>query len=385
MDDKNIDNPRESNVNSINGGDKKPDINEDNTIPTEEKQYAAQNSNKGKGINKYIVIAVIVIIILLIIAYIMYHFNILGVRAFVRNTLGLNHKTSTTSINSSSSNTSSNLSISSANAALISKVSSYFPSLHELNLTAAVINANNLNSNGFLHYSAFGEGNIITPFENGTYPINYSGILMLFSEYKTNETLNDFYESVPTGSKEYNFSFDGIPAVLAIDNITPPSNSSSAYSEGALNVSSYSCGLSGFKITLYNNRNQTVSVTGAEVFNDSNAYGNGSVFSSSGPAKPGKTLMLSFPKEICNSSSSYVVAVRGSTNYSISNMSTFFNFITFSNKLQVNIPNYEFATVGISNSTAYEISVLAGGNNYISQINSSFKKFVESLSASDFN
>ncbi|EFD92564.1 MAG: hypothetical protein BJBARM5_0721, partial [Candidatus Parvarchaeum acidophilus ARMAN-5] len=77
--------------------------------------------------------------------------------------------------------------------------------------------------------------------------------------------------------------------------------------------------------------------------------------------------------------------VRGSTNYSISNMSTFFNFITFSNKLQVNIPNYELATVGISNSTAYEISVLAGGNNYISQIYSSFKKFVESLSASDFN
>ena len=206
-----MDNPEDKNTNqeTINAGDK--DI---NVFPSDEKLETT--GNNPKKINKYVVIAVIVIILLLILAYVLYHFNILGVRALIRNTLGLNHKTTTTITNSSNS-TSLN---SSANSALISAVKSYFPSLNTLTLSAAAVNANNLNNNGILHYSVFGEGAIINPFQNGVFPQNYSGILMLFMVQKNNETLGDYYKNVTNPTKIYNTSFKGTPAFVEILNIT---------------------------------------------------------------------------------------------------------------------------------------------------------------------
>jgi hypothetical protein len=225
--------------------DKKENASNINSIPTDEKHATTKNSGNVSSINKYVIAVIVLIIILLIIAYFMYHFNILGVRVFIRDTLGLNHNTAiTTSANSSSSNTSS------TNIALISKVSSYFPSLKLLDLTSAAINAYNLNTLGYQSFFAFGEGNITKAFENGTpfkdYP-HYSGILMFFAKSSTDQTLGYFYKYFSSATKEYNLSFKSIPAVVAVYNLSTfspnaiPQNT--IYADGILNSTLYAVSL----------------------------------------------------------------------------------------------------------------------------------------------
>ncbi len=351
------------------------------SFPSDEKLETKQD--KPNKINKYLVIVAILIIILLIIAYILYHFNILGVRALVRNTLGLNHNTAitTTPPNSSSLN-------STVNPALLSTVKSYFPSLNLLNSSKTAINANNLNNSYILHYSVFGEGNITNAFQKGISPQNYSGILMLFLILKNNQTLGYYYkdykEAENSNTKIYNTSFNGTPAFVRIFNITPPSNKSISSFRGALNLSSYHCNSSGLNLTFKNNMNETIGIKNITVFNQSNSYGNNSIFSTSGAAMPGNSLTAEFPKMICNPSS-YQLIISGYTNYSISNLSRFITFISFSKKLSKSTQQEIITALGVSNSKLYEVNVLAGGNNYIAQVNTSLNHLLQNLEIKYFN
>ncbi len=358
--------------------DEDSNTNDKNIMPTEDKVNESNVHGGNNGINRYLLVAIAVIIVLLIIAYVMYHFNILGVRALVRNTLGLNHKTITNSTSSSSSN------LSSANAALISTVSSYFPSENLLNLTASSIKSNNLNSSGFIHYSVFGEGSSVKPFENGTFPENYSGLLMIFGLLNNNETFNYYYKGFVGAEKIYNLSFDSIPTVVAVDNITPPANSSLMSSEGSMGITSYSCRNSILKVVLQNKMNETLKLENFTSFNEYNVTGNSSDFLSSGYAEQNKSITVTLPNERCNSSS-YAVILVGKTNYSISNLSTFTIEIRFSNVIKKYIPMEVVTALGVSSSKLYEISTLAEGVNYINQVNSSLNKMIENLSPSDFS
>ncbi|MCL4396936.1 hypothetical protein M1494_01145 [Candidatus Parvarchaeota archaeon] len=322
-------------------------------------------------INKYIVIAVVVIIILLIIAYFLYHYNILGVRIFVRHTLGLSTPSSTTNT--------------AANSALNTLISSNFAGINRINLSLKAENAEGLNSTSFESYVLFGTGNAATAIENGSSPEGLNGMLLLLGTLKNNESLSYYYYALSNSQKLYNITVGGIPAVEAIENTTPPSNSSLSESYGAFNLTGYKCNSSGFDASLRSKLNQTVKITNASIYSIANMTPlNSTVFNSSiAVIKPNETFNVLFPEEKCNASE-YENDFNIGTNYSISSLSGFVGLVKFSPYL-VKVNQSEVITVlAVDNSSLYEISALSDGNNYVNELNSGFNNFIKGVTLQEF-
>ena len=329
------------------------------------------NSSSEIKINKYIVIAVIVIIILLIIAYFLYHYNILGVRIFVRHTLGLSTPGST--INTT------------ANSALNSLISSNFAGIKQLNLSSEAANKERLNSSSFESYILFGTGNTATAMENGSSPQGLNGMLLLLGISKTNESLSYYYHAFSGYKNLYNITLDSIPAIEAVENTTPPSNTSFSESYGAFNLISYRCNSSGFDAILQNKLNQTVKITNASIYSISNmTLPNSTVFNSSVTIiKPNETFNVLFPEEKRNSSA-YENDFTIGTNYSINSLKGFVAFVKFSPYL-VKVNQSEVITVlAVDKTNLYEISALSDGNSYVNELNSGFNNFIKEISLQDF-
>lgn len=324
------------------------------------------NSGSEMKINKYLIIAVIVIIVLLAIAYVLYHYNILGVRLFVRHTLGLSTP-------------------SSANSGLTTLISSNFPGINSVSLSSSVASKEGLNSTYFENYALFGTGNAETAMKNGSSPIGLNGMLVLLGVLKTNENLSYYYKTLSGSTSVYNITINGMPAVEAIENTTPPTNSSLLDSYGSFNMSGYRCNSSGFEVLLKNKLNETIKITNASIYSIANMTpSNSTVFNASINAiKPNETFNLRFPREQC-SSIAYENDFTVGTNYSISSLSGFTGLVKFSPYL-VKVNQSEVITVlGVENSSLYEISALSTGNNYVNELNSGFKNFIASLSLKDF-
>lgn len=322
-------------------------------------------------INKYLVIAVVVIIILLIIAYFLYHYNILGVRIFVRHTLGLSTPSSNTNAT--------------ANLALNTLVSSNFAGINQLNLSSAAASAEGLNSASFESYSLFGTGDAATAMENGSPPEGLNGMLLLLGTLKNNESIGYYYHALSTSKNLYNITIDGMPAVEAMDNTTPPANSSLSESYGAFNLTGYKCNSSGFDAILKSKLNETVKITNASIYSIANMSRlNSTVFNSSvAVIKPNETFEVLFPEEKCNAST-YENDFTIGTNYSIRSLKGFVGLVKFSPYL-VKVNQSEVITVlAVDNSSLYEISALSDGNQYVNELNSGFNNFIKAVNLRDF-
>ena len=358
----------------------KPDAAKENNLSAEDnlKNKPVDNPENLK-INKRLLIAAAVIILLLIIAYILYHYNILGVRGLVRNTLGLNKAVVKTTSNSTVNSTAGY-----ANSALVSLMSEYFPALNEINFSAFASASKDIHSTNFEHYSVFGAGQSEKAFENGTYPADTPGLLILFATLKNNETLGYYYHGFSgSPAKIYNISFGGMQAIESILNTTPPRNASFSLARGTFNLSGYNCNSSGFHLILNNTMNETLDVTAAHA-SAVNMTGNGSIFkASSNAVKPNGEFVLSFPEERCNSTS-YGVIVNAETNYTIANESSFGSEIKFSPKLNTVNQSEVITVLGVTNSTLYEVSILASKSSYLTEVNSSLDKLLNNLTANDF-
>lgn len=340
-----------------------------NVLPSDDK--IPNNSGSEIKINKYIVITVAVIIILLIIAYFLYHYNILGVRIFVRHTLGLSTPSSTNTT---------------ANSALNTLVSSNFAGINKINLSPKAANAEGLGPSSFESYALFGTGNTAVAMENGSSPQGLTGMLLLLGTLKNNESLSYYYHALSSSKNLYNITIGGIPAVEARVNTTPPENTSLSDSYGAFNLTGYRCNSSGFYALLQSKLNQTVKITNASIYSVSNmTLPNSTVFNSSvAVIKPNETFNVLFPDEKCNSST-YETDFTIGTNYSIGKLQGFVALIKFSPYL-VKVNQSEVITVlAVDNSSLYEISALSDGDNYVNELNSGFNNFIKGVTLQDFN
>jgi len=320
-------------------------------------------------INKYIVIAVIVIIILLVIAYLLYHYDILGVRTFVRHTLGLSTLSSNTN----------------ANSVINTLVSSNFPGINRLNLSLNAENAEDLGNSSFESYALFGAGNAAKAMENGSSPQGLNGMLILLGTSKNNESFSYYYQALSNYQKIYNITIDGIPAIEAIENTTPPENSSLSESYGAFNLTGYRCNASGFDAIIKSKLNQTVKITNASIYSLGNMSKlNSTVFDSSVTAiKPNETFNVLFPEEKCNSTE-YENEFTIGTNYSITKLGGFVGFVRFSPYLVKTNQSEVINVVAVNNSTLYQIFTLSNGNNYVNELNSGFSNFIKNITIQDF-
>ncbi|MEM0143968.1 MAG: hypothetical protein QXL94_08550, partial [Candidatus Parvarchaeum sp.] len=298
---------------SVNTDKDKKDENDKNNNVLPSDDSIPNNTGNEIKMNKYLLIAVIVIIVLLVIAYFLYHYNILGVRLFVRHTLGL----STSGLT--------------ANSALDTLISNNFAGVNHISLTSSIASKEGLNSTYFESYALFGTGNAAAALENGSSPNGLNGLVILLGVLKNNESLSYYYHALSNYKNLSNITLGGIPAIEAIENTTPPANSSLLEEYGAFNVTSYKCNSSGFNAVLINKLNQTVKIVNASIYSIANlTQPNSSIFNSSIKAiKPNETVDILFPEEKCNPGP-YETDFTVGTNYSISQLAGFVSFIKFS-------------------------------------------------------
>ena len=356
---------------SVKNQNNKEELNHNkNVLPSDDN--IPNNYSSEIKINKYIVLAVVVIIILLIIAYLLYHYNILGIRLFVRRTLGLSMPISNTN------NT--------TNSALNTLISSNFAGISQLILSSKAANAEGLGSSSFESYSLFSTGDITTAIKNGSSPDGLTGMLVLLGELKTNETLSYYYHILSSSKKIYNITIGGISGIEAVENTTPPANTSLSESYGSFNLTGYRCNISGFNAFLQSKLNQTVKITNASIYSISNMTPkNSTVFNSSvASIKPNETFNVLFPEEKCNSST-YETDFTVGTNYSISKLKGFVAFVKFSPYLVKTNQSEVITVLAVNKSNLYEISALSDGNNYVNELNLGFNNFIKGVTIQDFN
>ena len=336
-----------------------------NVLPSDDK--VSTDSNNKIKINRYLVIAITAIIILLIVAYVLYHYNILGARILIRNTLGLSTATSTLS------------------SGLNTIISSNFAGLTPITLSPYAASKSGINSTYFEKYAIFGEGNAKTAIENGSVPIGSTGLLILFGIQKTNETLGNYYKGLSHYTHSYNLTIGGMPAIEAIYNTTPPENSSIMDSYGAFNLTSYKCNSSGFNTLLRNSLNKTVKIVNASIYSIANmTQPNSTIFNSSiKNVKPNETFNLLFPEEKCKSVP-YENEIMVSTNYSIGKLANFVSIIKFSPNITKVNQSEIITVITLKNSLLYGISAFSSGNNYVNELNSGFPNLIKNLTLEDF-
>ena len=365
--------PPESSVknSSVNDQNNKGEVNNSKEVLHSDDSIANNPSSEIK-INKYMIIAVVVIIILLVIAYFLYHYNILGVRIFVRHTLGLSTSSSATN--------------STTNSALNTLVSSNFAGIKQINLSSKAANADGLDSSSIENYALFGMGSAITAMENGSSPQGLTGMLILLGKSKNNETLGYYYHAISGSQHVSNITMGGIPAFEAVENTTPPENTSISESYGAFNLTGYKCNSSGFHAFLQSRLNETVKVTNASIYSISNmTLENSTVFNSSVTViRPNETFNVLFPDEKCNSST-YETDFTIGTNYSIGKLQGFVALVKFSPYLVKVNQSEVIDVIAVNKTTLYEIFALSDGNNYVNELNSGFNNFIKGLSLQDFN
>ncbi len=354
---------------SVNDQDNKKET-DNNVLPSDDK--IPNNPSSGIKINKYIIITVAVIIVLLLIAYSLYHYNILGVRIFVRHTLGLSTHSSTTNI--------------AANSSLDTLISSNFAGITQINLSSGAAKAEGLSSSSFESYALFGTGDAAVAMKNGSSPAGLNGMLLLLGILKNNESLSYYYHILSDSQNLYNITIEGIPAIEAVENTTQPANSSISESYGGLNLTGYRCNSSGFYAFIQSKLNQTVKIINASIYSIANlTQRNSTVFSSSiKTIKPNESFNVVFPEERCNSST-YETDFTIGTNYTISKLKGLVAFVKFSPYLIKTNQSEVITVLAVNNTNLYEISALSDGNNYVNELNFGFNNFIKGITIQDFN